>query len=198
MKSVIASLFAIYSLTSGSNRLLQQVLLPENQPAAPQSTVGLPPLTLPALPTAPALERKCVVAYDAGTPTKPTCAGTTMEINNPVTHFKLYCNALGACAAATINFNYSPGHSVERIEIIQFSETYAGYNAVVTINNMMGGNPLNLDKLECKKPGACENLKVHLNNAVITNVNCPYPSYCANCEVFTAGNPVGIPCHSLH
>jgi hypothetical protein len=180
IKNILASVFAFYQLTQG-NRLLLQVGIPaDTTTAAP--LVGPPgwvPVTLPPAAAQPSTIVECLLdnLNPAG------CAGRQTVINNAATNFKFKCGARGACAQAEIIFNFENSHA-ERVEQIQFSEEYAGYQATITIDSTLSAVKQYIDKFECKAHGACEGTTIQLiGGASINDVDCPYPSFCTNCNI---------------
>eukprot|EP01083_Nonionella_stella_P061358 159907_1 len=97
MKSIIASLFAIYSLSSGNRLLLQlPVVLP------PMASGNPPPSSF-----------ECVEPYQVEDPltgqmeANPlSCAGTTKVFENPAQMFDFKASALAAAAECELHFNY--------------------------------------------------------------------------------------------
>jgi hypothetical protein len=174
IKTIIASVFAVYQLTSGeNNRLLLQA-----GPANPNA-VGWVPITLPTN-AQQATVMECVLSHldPAG------CAGRATTITNAATNFKFECSNLGACAQANITFNFVNSHA-ERVEQISFSEQYAGYNAIIVIDSTESAVKQYIDKFECKAPGACENAQVKcFGGSSVNDVDCPHPNYCTNCFIY--------------
>eukprot|EP00483_Globobulimina_turgida_P010334 UN10354 len=166
IKTIFASLFAAYSLTSG-----QGVEVPGA--GAP----GWVPVPIPTGGAAQSTVMECVLPN-----TDPAgCAGRDTPITNPATNFKYVCSAIGSCASARISFVYENSHA-ERVEQICFSEQYAGYNAEVIMDSTNSAVKQYIDKFECKAYGACENLTVKLfGGSSINDVDCGRPSYCNNC-----------------
>jgi len=178
IQSIIATLFAVYCVSS-ANRLLQQV------------QVVLPPQSL-----APQGELICDVPY---TEPERSCAGKPTALVNPANKLKINCDALGACAQAEITLDYLPGGVVQEIEGLWCGGTYSCYKTEVVINNLQGGSPMKLNRIECSEPGACDGMNIHLNNVDLGDVEC-YLSNCPNCMIYEAGNvdptgkPIGTPC----
>jgi len=199
MKSIIASLFAIYSITSGSNRLLQQF------------PIVLPPA---AAGGGPKTSHECVEPYqiedpsgarDANgnpvmIPNPNTCAGKPLTIDSPAQMFELKCSALGGCAMAEIHLNYPQG-ATKNLNLIEFSEAYAGYKAKIFVNSQQTRVTLKVNEISCTTAGACNDMEIWLDNADLGDMTCPYPSYCANCKIFVVGQvdaktgaPLFTPC----
>merc|ERR1712151_51622 len=129
------------------------------------------------------------------------CAGQIDTIVNGMDMFQYVCSAFGSCAQSVINFEYTQNGFVEHIERVSFTEQYAGYGATINVINKQTAKVVKINKLDCSVATACNNLSVYLDNADLGDVNCPYPSYCADCMVYQVGkiNPktgelIGEPC----
>ena len=112
-------------------------------------------------------------------------AGKTKGFTNPPENFKMNCAALGGCAEATFNFEYTAATMVEKIHSIIFSEAYSGYNANIVINSYMS-RPILLDRLECSDPGSCENLTISGINFQVNDIECKIGA-CNGCTVVMNG-----------
>eukprot|EP00483_Globobulimina_turgida_P000647 UN00647 len=175
IKTIFASLFAAYSLTSG-----QGVEVPApGQGAGAGSPPGWVPVPIPTGGAAQSTVLECVLAH-----TDPAgCAGRATTITNAATNFKMECSNIGACAAAQISFIYENSNA-ERVEQLCFSEQYAGYGATVIMDSTNSAIKQYIDKFECKAYGACENVNVKLfGGSSINDVDCGRPEYCSNCNI---------------
>eukprot|EP00483_Globobulimina_turgida_P002656 UN02660 len=176
IKTIIASVFAVYQLTSGNRLLLQQT---GNQGGG-QGPPGWVPIPIPTGSAQQSTVMECVLAN-----TDPAgCAGRAMTITNAATNFKYTCGNVGACASANITFNFENSNA-ERVEQISFSEQYAGYNARIVIDSTKSAVKQYIDKFECKAFGACEGTSVLLfGGSSVNDVDCPYPRFCNNCNIY--------------
>eukprot|EP00483_Globobulimina_turgida_P002614 UN02618 len=178
IKNILVSVFVVYQFTQ-ADRLLLQAGIPADTTAAPAP--GAPAWVPPELP-APAQQSttmECLLPNTAAA----GCAGRLTTINNAAANFKFRCGGRGSCASADIIFNFENSNA-ERVEQIQFSEDYAGYKATVTIDSTLSSVKQYIDKFECKSYGACQDTTVQLiGGASLNDVDCPYPSFCANCLI---------------
>eukprot|EP01083_Nonionella_stella_P034523 94471_1 len=193
MKSIIASLFAIYSLSSSSRLLLQiPVVLP------PQSNGGPPPDLFECVE--PYLIEDQITQKMVVNPLNK-CAGEVLTFQDPVNMFEFTSGAFMATASAELHFNYGAGSVTEHLNLIEFSEEYSGYMTKVFINNQ-GPNNVQINKISCGVETACNDMEVWLTNADLGDFDCIRPSYCSNCRVYEVGQvdpatnaPLFKPCH---
>jgi len=80
-------------------------------------------------------------------------------------------------------FNFNNAYT-ERVEIISFSEQYAGYGATVIMDSTNSLRKQYIDKFECKAPGSCMDTTVKLiGGSSLNDVNCAMPHFCSNCNI---------------
>ena len=197
MKTIIASLLALYGASAANQRLLHQApeFVASGSTAAPAPSTppsaavpapptpapvgaSLPNIVLPSL-TQPSMVLECNTPYNM----PETCAGTLKEFTNPVNEFKIECAALGACAQMNFEFNFSQQYYGERIHSMIFSEAYSGYQANIVVDNQSPYG-LYIDNIECKAAGACQDMKIKVIGAGVNDVSCQRNlGACTGCEI---------------
>merc|ERR1712244_47667 len=175
MGSMIASLFAIYSVTN-----------------------GLIPIVLPGNGAPPAQSFECVDPYQIADPVSGvmgpnplSCAGKNKTFTNAAHKFDMTCSALGACAMTNTHFDYN-GNVPHTLGVFECSEGYACYGANVFCNSQ--GATAKFNEVICSSPGACDGLNIYLTDCDLGDMSCPYPHMCPNCFIHTTGAPGKKPC----
>eukprot|EP01083_Nonionella_stella_P123441 371943_1 len=168
MKSIIGTMLAISSLTSGSRLLLQGN---SNQPWT------LPPQAAPGTAGGPSHDCLTPYAYPPNPQPQGSCAQATLDITRAEEFFQMSCGVFGACVGTTMNFMVT----TERIGKVECTEMFSCFGA--TLNLHGNGQPVTLDTLDCGGDRGCENMKIVLNNADIGKIDCPL-GHCDGCMVY--------------
>eukprot|EP01084_Bolivina_argentea_P111160 198420_1 len=103
MKSIIPSLFTIYSIESGNRRLLHTagpgVVLPTGGPAN-KAAATVPARIAQTLPNQNNTSYNTIIECKLKNTAVAGCAGRLTSLENAGQNFKMRCSKIGACAAS--------------------------------------------------------------------------------------------------
>jgi len=194
MNKIIFSLFAIYELSSGSRLLAEtaarRLIIPTTT-SAPATTAGA--FTPPAFniipnagnpqnnPNAPVGELTCDFGCRTSLDCPSQCARQRVQLDangvavpgtGPLTvtagnFFQFTCAAPGACAASDIIMQATGRY----IEMMDFSEQYAVYGSVITVNNDNPNQRTEIRNVDCGE-GFCEGATFVFNGIDLGDFHC--------------------------
>eukprot|EP01084_Bolivina_argentea_P188348 324251_1 len=100
-----------------------------------------------------------------------------------------------------LHFNYGAGGMTKNLNLIDFSEPFAGYKTKIFCNSQQTAVTLKINEVKCSGARVCEDMELWLDNCDLGDFSCQYPGDCPNCRIYVVGNvdnegnPLWDPCY---